>query len=56
MCLEKNIIVGLIVDAKMGGLEMQKQRFRIIRVAKYKGSVFCERGMSFGRSEECFLV
>ena len=38
-----NIIVGEIFDAKMGGLEMQKLTFRIIRVARYEVWVFWER-------------
>ena len=29
------MILGWVVDAKMGGLEKQEQAFRIIRVAKY---------------------
>ena len=30
---DENITGGLIFDAKMGGLEKQRQAFRIIRVA-----------------------
>ena len=40
--LNKNVIWGWIIDAKTGGLEKQKQAFRIIRVAKYEFSGSCE--------------
>ena len=56
----KNMILGLIFDAKMRGLEKQKHAFRIIPVARYEISVFREKAskirikrdhkMSFGRS------
>ena len=36
----KNMILELVFDAKMGGLEKQKQAFRIIRVAEYNLLVF----------------
>ena len=58
------MIMGWIFDSKMGGLEMQKQAYRIIHVVKYEVSVFHEKAskmrskrgskmtskLSFGRS------
>ena len=39
----KNMILGLIVDARMGGLERQNQACRLVRVAKCEVSVFLEK-------------
>ena len=37
------MMFGLVFDAKMGGLEIRKQVYRIIRAAKYEVSVFHEK-------------
>ena len=48
----KTMILGWNFDAKTGGLEMQKQACRIIRMAKYKVSVFREKASTIKRGPQ----
>ena len=44
------------LGSKLGGLEMQKQAFRIILVAKYKGSVFHEKASKMKRKRHPKMI